>query len=431
MKTSITFLLTVLTLWLTTETVSAQRHRVGDGEQPLAYDSEFTGADFPAPAYPDQKDLPFVAQLTDPLLYSDGSGRALDFADWNRRRSEIVHELWHYELGEKPTVTPDQVEASMNGDTLTVRVTVDGNSITLTSAISYPSDGVAPFPVMIGMGMNGGCLPAAVYDVGAIAHMAFNFWQVATDSQNGGDGSGPFDTLYPELKAIGTETKWAWGVSRLIDGLVNLGPDVTRIDTGHIGVTGCSFAGKMALYCGAFDERVALTIPQEPGGGGVAAWRVSQWLPMRVEGIDNTNYTWFLNDLRDNFGGDKVSYLPFDQHELAALICPRAVLLLGNTGIDWLADPSAYVSIQAARKVWEQYGIEDRCGFSFPAGHGHCVLPESQYDEVRAFVRRFLLGQEGVETNITIAPASYPDAYDVGRWTQWWGTGQQPPICLP
>jgi hypothetical protein len=31
---------------------------------------------------------------------------------------------------------------------------------------------------------------------------------------------------------------------------------------------GCSYADKMALFAGAFDERIALTIAQESGGGG-------------------------------------------------------------------------------------------------------------------------------------------------------------------
>lgn len=272
---------------------------------------------------------------------------------------------------------------------------------------------------MIGMGWLGGSLPREVYDVGPIALMAFNFNQVATDSQNRGDGSGPFDELYPELKKIGTEMKWAWGVSRLIDGLQQLGPEVTHIDTEHIGVTGCSFAGKMALYCGAFDERIALTIPQEPGGGGVASWRVSHWLPMKVECIDNTNYTWFLPSLRDNFGNDDCAYLPFDQHELAAMICPRALLMLGNPDYEWLADPSAYVSMNAARKVWQQYGIEDRCGYSIVAGHGHCQLPQCQYPEVQAFIKRYLLGQQDVDTNVEIAPQSFIDTYDVTPWIPW------------
>ena len=408
-------------------TIIVRQHT--EGERPLVYEVENTGADFPEPAYPTRSQLPFIEPLTDPFMFSDWSGRALDFSDWERRRSEIGNELQHYELGRKPTVAPEQIQASMNGNTLTVKVTVDGRSITLTSTISYPSSGTAPYPVVIGMGGNGGSLPAAVFNVGPIAHMAFNFRQVATDSQNGGDGTGPFDTLYPELKKNGTEIKWAWGVSRLIDGLQQLGPSVTRIDTEHIAVTGCSYAGKMALFCGAFDERIALTIPQEPGGGGIASWRVSNWLPIDVERISNTNYTWFLSDLRNNFNNDNVGYLPYDHHELAAMICPRALIMIGNPSMTWLADPSGFISIQAARKVWQQYGIEDRCGYSF-LGHGdHCGLPQAQYAEVQAFIRRYLLGQE-VDTDVQIAPQNYRDSYDAKRWMAWWGTDAQPPIYL-
>jgi hypothetical protein len=46
----------------------------------------------------------------------------------------------------------------------------------------------------------------------------------------------------------------------------------------HIAVTGCSFASKMALFAGAFDERIVLTIAQESGGGGYPVWRVSETL---------------------------------------------------------------------------------------------------------------------------------------------------------
>ena len=39
-----------------------------------------------------------------------------------------------------------------------------------------------------------------------------------------------------------------------------------------------------------------------------------------------------------------------------------------------LADRSALVSAQAARKVWQQFGIEDRMGYSILGGHPHCML---------------------------------------------------------
>ena len=207
-------------------------------------------------------------------------------------------------------------------------------------------------------------------------------------------------------------------MSRLIDGLQQLGPEVTKIDTRHIGVTGCSYAGKMALFCGAFDERVALTIAQEPGGGGAAAWRVSHEME-GVEDLDRTDYHWFLESLKENFHGDSVYQLPYDHHELCALICPRAFLMLGNPDFKWLADPSAYVSVNAARKVWEQFGIADRIGYSIVDGHGHCQLPESQFPEVEAFIEKFLLGNDSIDTrDISIAPL-YKDSVDVNRWIDW------------
>jgi hypothetical protein len=60
-------------------------------------------------------------------------------------------------------------------------------------------------------------------------------------------------------------------------------------------------------------------------------------------------------------------------------------------------------------------------GFSFIDKHGHCQLPESQYPEVEAFVDKFLLGKEDVDTNVTIAPM-FEDV-DYERWIKWWGTG--------
>ncbi|MBQ8713196.1 MAG: hypothetical protein IJ551_10330 [Prevotella sp.] len=160
---------------------------------------------------------------------------------------------------------------------------------------------------------------------------------------------------------------------------------MTKIDVGRIGVTGCSYAGKMALYCGAFDERVALTIAQEPGGGGAAAWRVSHDYD-DVENIDKTDYHWFKESQREQFGGDNVYRLPYDQHELCALVCPRALLLLGNPDYKWLADESMRVSAEAASKVWQHFGIADRFACDIVGGHGHCQLPQSQFPIVERFL---------------------------------------------
>jgi uncharacterized membrane protein len=184
----------------------------------------------------------------------------------------------------------------------------------------------------------------------------------------------------------------------------------------HIGVTGCSYAGKMALWSGAFDERIALTIAQEPGGGGAAAWRVSETLG-NVETLGNTDNHWFMEKMWD-FKGEKTANLPMDHHELCALVCPRALLVLGNTDYEWLADEAAYVSCVAAREVWKKFGIEDRMGFSIQGGHGHCRLPESQYPEVEAFIDKFMLGKEDANTIIMHVDETLIDK-EVQKWIPW------------
>ena len=366
------------------------------GQLPLRYQVENTGAAFAKPAMPEASQLPVIKDLPDPMKGVNG------FSDWARRRSEIAALIQHYGIGEKPAVKKENIKARMSGDTLIVDVTVNGQTLTLTSEIRYPKTGKAPYPLMIGSSMI--ALPRQLFEDRPIATMNFHEKQVNDYGQWGKHherGEHNFDRLYPDLKDNGAYSEWAWGFSRLIDGLELLGPEITKIDTKHIGVTGCSYAGKMALYCGAFDERVALTIAQEPGGGGAAAWRYSH-LQDSVENLDKTDYHWFLESQLTNFHGDSVYQLPYDQHELCALVCPRALLLLGNPDYKWLADDAMLVSAKAAKKVWERFGIADRMGWSIVGGHGHCQLPECQWPEVLAFIDKFLLGKDTKTSDIRV-----------------------------
>lgn len=380
-------------------------------DPPFSYNKENTAVGLPTISLPDIDNLPEISSLPDPFEWADGSGRSTDFADWERHRSEIIQRLQHYETGMKPTVQRDSVEAYMDCDTLRVRVHEKGEVLDLSAVIKYP-EGDGPFPAMIGIMFPYGSLPPELFESKGIAGIAFNFMQVMSHIQKRGEE--PINRLYPEYEEFGAYSAWPWGISRIIDGLEIVGKE-SRIDLDHIGVTGCSFAGKMALFAGALDERIALTIAQEPGGGGVDAWRVSETLG-NVETLGRTNYAWFKESMRQ-FADDKVCRLPIDHHEVAALIAPRALLVLGNPDFEWLAEESNYVSCQAARKVWQTFGIADRMGFSIEGGHGHCQLPLSQYPEVTVFVERFLLGKEGIDTNITRADI-FKDV-DLGKWIHW------------
>lgn len=389
----------------------AQATAFGQTVIPLVYDKECMNDNYQIPEMPSIDKLPEITTLPDPFAWADGSGRSMDFKDWERRRFEIACQLQHYELGMKPVVSKDSIEATLDNDTLRVVVHENGETLLLTAPIKYPK-GDGPFPAIIGIGRPTGSLPYQLFDKRSIAQITFNFTQVMSHTQK--RGTEPINRLYPNQTDMGAYCAWSWGVSRLIDGLEKLGKK-SRIDLSHLAISGCSFAGKMALFAGAFDERIALTIAQEPGGGGVDAWRVSETLG-NVETLGRTSYAWFLESMR-RFAGNNVNRLPIDHHELAALIAPRALLVLGNTDYEWLAEESNYVSCQAARMVWKAFGIEDRMGFSIQGGHMHCVLPESQYPEVEAFIDRFLLGKTNVDTSVTKAEV-FGDV-DYLKWMPW------------
>lgn len=389
----------------------SQMMTFGQTAIPLVYDKECANDNFRVPEMPAIDKLPEITTLPDPFAWADGSGRSTDFKDWERHRFEIARQLQHYELGMKPVVSKDSIEATLINDTLRVVVHENGETLLLTASIKYP-EGNGPFPAIIGIGRPTGSLPVQLFDKRRIAQITFNFTQVMSHTQK--RGNEPINRLYPDQTDMGAYCAWPWGISRLIDGLEKVGKK-SRIDLSHLAVSGCSFAGKMALFAGAFDERIALTIAQEPGGGGVDAWRVSETLG-NVETLGRTSYAWFLESMRQ-FAGKNVNRLPIDHHELAALIAPRALLVLGNTDYEWLAEESNYVSCQAARMVWKAFGIEDRMGFSIQGGHMHCMLPESQYPEVEAFIDKFLLGKTDVDT--FVSKADMFEDVDYLKWMPW------------
>lgn len=373
------------------------------------FDCENTAAQYEVAEMPAFDELPVVQTLPDPLAFEDGK-KVKKYSQWERRRAEILAQLQHYEVGFKPQTPKDAVSARMSGDTLIVDVAANGEVLTIRSIVTYP-EGEGPFPAIIGIGMGAGSLPREIFQERGIAMISFPFWEVMSHTQKRGEE--PLNRLYPDQTEIGSYAAWPWGVSRLIDGLELTNAD-NRIDLKHIAISGCSFAGKMALWSGAMDERIALTIAQEPGGGGTAAWRVSETLG-NVETLGRTNYSWFKESMRV-FSEENVSRLPMDHHELCALVAPRALLVFGNPDYEWLADESGYVSCVAARKVWEHFGIEDRMGYSFIDGHMHCMLPKEQWPELEAFVDRFLLGKD-VPTDVRKAPM-FEDV-DVEKWINW------------
>jgi hypothetical protein len=375
---------------------------------PFVYTEENTGKECKKPQLPEPSNLKKVDKLPNPFEWSDGSGKIKSLEEWKCRRAEIKAEIEKYEIGTKPETA--KVEATYNGGVLKVVISDNGQSATLSSNLKVPS-GSGPFPIIIGMNSPTGSLDSSLFS--DFIQVPFLHDQVAKYSMNGQkDTSATFYKMYPDLKNNGDYSAWAWGVSRLIDGLEQV-IDKINGDLSKIVVTGCSYAGKMALFSGAFDERIALTIAQESGGGGINSWRVADTIG-NVEKIANTNYSWFMQYLKNNFNG-KANMLPYDHHELIGMIAPRAFLAFGNPDYEWLGDPAGYVSVMAAHEIWKAMGVGDRFGFDFAAGHMHCSAAKSQSDAVKAYVDKFIRGKDGKQSL-----DGHPGNIDASSWYSDW-----------
>ncbi len=404
---------------------------------PYCYEKEYSGKEFKMKPVVKPDQLPLIEKLPDPFKFQNGK-RSTDFKDWEQHRYEISQLFQQYEIGMRPVleagnlkaVIEDQAPAPAGGNRpgggfggfgggfggfggfgggapdetigerkqLKVTVKHNGQELLLTAQIQYPKEAKYPCPALLGVSNT---LPTRFFTGRGCAIINIDVFAVTQHTQK--RGTEPINKLYPELEANGSYCFWGWCVSRIIDGLQQLGPSKSKVDTKHLAISGCSWAGKCALYCGAFDERIALVIAHEPGGGGIASWRYSETLG-EVERSFNTNDSWFFANIKTDYANEKIARMPVDHHELAAMVCPRALLYFGNTDYKWLADESGYVSINAAKEVWKTFGIADRVGYSISGGHGHCQLPEAEYPYLEAFIDRFLLDKHDVKTEIANAP---------------------------
>ncbi|KAI2617245.1 carbohydrate esterase family 15 protein [Hypomontagnella submonticulosa] len=351
---------------------------------------------------------PKSAKLPDPFLLADGK-RLSTKEEWACKRAEIRAQIQSYELGPKPP--KPTVSATASGNKITITNSQDGKSMSFAVTLKLPT-GAGPFPAVIAFEGTSIPVPAGV------ATITFPNHEVAADDPR---GKGKFYDLYGSSHTAGGLIAWAWGVSRVVDALEQLGPDTTKIDTKKLAVTGCSRNGKGALIAGAFDDRIALVLPQEGGSGGPGCWRIVA--DIKKNGTKTEDATqiingdsWFATSFT-KYAPD-TTVLPYDHHMLMALVAPRALLVVENSGIDYLGPVSTYGCSVAARMVYESLGAKDAMGVS-QASHGnsHCSMPSSQNPEVAAFFNKFLLGQTSVATDVAKTDGRFN--WYAAQWIDW------------
>ena len=148
---------------------------------------------------------------------------------------------------------------------------------------------------------------------------------------------------------------WAWGLSRGLDCL-EAQPEIRH---GAVAVHGHSRLGKTALWAGAIDQRFAVVISNDSGccGGALHRRKYGENLSQHFQQhLDWRVPIWFVNRL-DQFIWREED-LPFDQHELLALIAPRPLVIATATD-DQDADPRGeFLAAVAASDTYHLFGSQ-------------------------------------------------------------------------
>lgn len=158
--------------------------------------------------------------------------------------------------------------------------------------------------------------------------------------------------MYPALARGGdnfaTLSAWAWGLSRAMDYFRTDG----AIDSREVVVFGWSRMGKAALWAGARDERFAAVISNESGAGGAKLFH--HFAGENTHRLCTKFPYWFCRNFQQFDGKDTV--LPFDQHELAALVAPRP-LYIASAEEDLNSDPTGeFLTARAVDTVYRMLG---------------------------------------------------------------------------
>ena len=358
------------------------------------------------------------AKLPDLFKKFDGTRMTMK-SEWKCRRAELKKAVETFVHGEKPG-RPEKVTGSVTATSIKVHVEHMGKTIDFSVPVSMPGGTTGAVAAIIGLG--GGSLDAGILKSEGVATINYNNNSLASESSR----SGLFTDIYGSTGAS-AQVGWAWGVSRIIDVLVDEKAAGRNdiIDPKGIGVTGCSRLGKGAFTIGAFDERIALGIPQESGTGGVSAFRVVNTAPMGPNGKPAQSLDSAWSEAQGWFGTvfgsnrSKVNSIPVDTNFLVAMYAPRGLLVLDNSRIGELCATCQHAATADAAEMYKALGFEKNIEYNGgnPSDpHNHCTFyPNTQGEPLRRAIRAFLTHKAAPDGRI--APAAIATA-DLTKWIE-------------
>jgi len=331
-------------------------------------------------------DYQVLGKLPDLFCFEDGTP-VRTAADWRRRRRELFRTAVDLQYGVMPPepevldVTPIYL-ANKPHALNSYRVTTGpkAHPISFIMYLHLPAQRVGEaLPIIVDGDLSWHkCFNRDI--IREIAnhdfyYVTFNRVELAGDVTPLGR-TGPLYEAYPEGN-FGALCAWAWGYSRCVDAMEQLG----LADMAHIAFTGLSRGGKAALLAGAVDERASIVNPVATCAAGGGCYRVhmkaleDDGQEKRSETLDDIYHAfpfWFTPELGEYCCREEE--LPFDSHFLKAMVAPR-ILFDGQAISDIWANPiGSYQSSIAAREAWKLVGNpEDVLMFWHEGGHAQPI----------------------------------------------------------
>lgn len=150
----------------------------------------------------------------------------------------------------------------------------------------------------------------------------------------------------------GALSAWAWGASRVADWLET----EPMADMSHLAVVGLSRGGKTSIWTAATDRRFAMCCSSGAGCCGDKLNHLEQ-APVDDEHIGRIQRfrQWFCRRF-DRYAGHDLD-MPFDQHQLLALIAPRLLCIAAASADDGAGPRGQFLSASLASPAWELYGV--------------------------------------------------------------------------
>ncbi len=152
---------------------------------------------------------------------------------------------------------------------------------------------------------------------------------------------------------------WAWGYIRIMDYLET----DKQIDSKKVMLMGHSRLGKTALWAGVNDKRVAIVSSNDAGCGGdaLSKRRFGETVKVLNEGFPY----WFNRNFHQY--NDKEDEMPFDQHQLLALVAPRPLYIASAEDDKWADPKGQFLSAAYTEEVYNLYGYKGLGTTTMPA----------------------------------------------------------------